>query len=133
MTSHFVDSSVFLFAVGIDDPRRDPARQFLEMAEAAGEAIHVSVEAVQEFAFHRLRRVDRTTALTETASMTESVVLHPFDLAVMDGMLRLLATTTTRGRDAVHAATALAAGFTTIVSFDADFDAVPGLRRLHPQ
>ncbi|GAB96796.1 hypothetical protein KILIM_049_00140 [Kineosphaera limosa NBRC 100340] len=38
-----------------------------------------------------------------------------------------------RGRDAVHAATALAADFSAIVSCDADFDDIPGLRRLEPE
>jgi predicted nucleic acid-binding protein len=32
----------------------------------------------------------------------------------------------------VHAATALASGFTQIVSCDGDFDGIPGLERLDP-
>ena len=44
----------------------------------------------------------------------------------------LVATGTIGGRDAVHAATALAAGFTEIVSADRDLDRVPGLTRRAP-
>ena len=43
-----------------------------------------------------------------------------------------MATGPVRGRDAVHAATALLAGFTEIVSADKDLGSVPGLRRLDP-
>ena len=38
-----------------------------------------------------------------------------------------------RGRDAVHAATALDAGFDTIVSTDRDFDGIPGLTQRDPR
>ena len=37
-----------------------------------------------------------------------------------------------RGRDAVHAATALEHGLVTIISPDPDFDGAPGLTRIEP-
>lgn len=37
-----------------------------------------------------------------------------------------------RGRDAVHAATALAYGIPVVASPDPAFDGVPGIRRLDP-
>ena len=46
--------------------------------------------------------------------------------------LDLTATTRIGGRDAVHAATALLAGFDAVVSPDRDFAVVEGLRRLDP-
>jgi hypothetical protein len=64
--------------------------------------------------------------------MARSLVLHPFDDPVVAKMLDLMDDSRLRGRDAVHAATAVLAGFTTIVSADRDFDGVPGLRRLDP-
>ena len=53
----------------------------------------------------------------------------------MDVLLRarrLIDATQVRGRDAIHAATALGAGFDTIVTTDRDFGSIPGLRRLDP-
>lgn len=59
--------------------------------------------------------------------------LHTFDAAVLDRALELMAVAPIRGRDAVHAATALLAGFDHIVTVDADVVAVPGLRTLTPR
>ena len=61
-----------------------------------------------------------------------AVVTHPFDDEVLARALQLMAGSTIRGRDAVHAATALQSGFDLIVSTDPDFDEVPGIRRLAP-
>ncbi len=59
-------------------------------------------------------------------------VVHAFDEAVTDRTVDLVERSTIAGRDAVHAATALEAGFTEIVSLDRDFDRVPGLTRREP-
>ncbi len=58
--------------------------------------------------------------------------LHPFDDLVLGKALELVDTTTIRGRDAVHAATAMLAGFEEIISADQDFDDIPGLVRISP-
>lgn len=55
-----------------------------------------------------------------------------FDREVLDLSLELIERTGIRGRDAAHAATALAYGIETIASPDPVFDAVPGLRRIDP-
>ena len=61
------------------------------------------------------------------------VVLHRFDEGVLQTAISLVATSTVRGRDAVHAATAIRAGFDAIVTTDSDFDGIPGLRRIDPR
>lgn len=75
---------------------------------------HASVELVQEFLFHRLRRVARAEAVAQARDVADLCVLHSVD------------------RDAVHAATALIDGFPAIVSPDRDFDFVVGLERIDP-
>jgi len=60
------------------------------------------------------------------------VVVAPPAGWILRASVRLVADCGLRGRDAVHAATALAAGFHLIVSCDEDFDAVPGLTRVDP-
>ena len=64
--------------------------------------------------------------------MEELIVWHPVDQEILRRTAALVATGAIGGRDAVHAATALAAGFTEIVSADRDFDRVPGLTRRSP-
>lgn len=132
MSGWFVDTSVFLMAVGSPHEDREPSRAFMARAAGAGHRLHTSVETIQEFMFHRMRRAGRAEALGDARALSRSCVLHSFDADVLDEALGLIERTDLRGRDAVHAAAALTAGFDTIVSLDADFDQVPGLRRLSP-
>lgn len=94
--------------------------------------LHASVELLQEFLFHRLRRTARAVAIRQTRDVQSLCTMHSFDQDIADRMLDLMEGTPIRGRDAVHAATAIAAGFGEIVSADADL-AVPGLDVIPPE
>lgn len=130
--AHLADTSVFAYALGGRHELRDPCRQVIEAATAGRVVLHASVEMVQELLHHRMRRTDRTTALRQARAAGELCVLHAFDPSVLARALDLVATTTVGGRDAVHAATALAHGIGTIISSDPDFDVVPDLVRVAP-
>lgn len=128
----FVDTSVLLLAVGGEHPARDSCRAVLHTAAAGEGRLHLSVEAGQEFLFHRLRRGSKSSAIEQFGQLDRMVVWHAFDAAVLRAARDLVANSDIRGRDAVHAATALGAGFTEFISCDPDFDAVPGLHRIDP-
>lgn len=130
--SHFVDASVLLIAIGGPHAHRAIAQDFMRRADRGTGHLHASVEAVQELVFHRMRMEGRQHAADAGVEASDTLVLHDFDRVVLARSLGLIRECSIRGRDAVHAATALLAGFEEIVSFDADFDAVPGLRRVHP-
>lgn len=132
MNAVFVDTSVLLLAQGGPHPLREGCRLFLGRCQARSVEIHVSIEALQEFTFHRLRGRPRRQALQEAALLRRSLVLHPFDEQVLDAMLTLLEGSDLRGRDAVHAATATVAGFDALVTTDRDFADVPGLTAVGP-
>lgn len=132
MRSVFLDPSVLLLAVGGQHPLREPCRSVLAAAARGELRLHLSVEGGQEFLFHRMRRGRLDDALRLFDLVDELVVWHVFDTDVLHGSRALVATGEVRGRDAVHAATAMLAGFDAIVSCDADFDRVPGLRRIDP-
>lgn len=132
MKALFLDPSVLLLAVGSDDPRREPCRNVLRAAAAGTARLHMSVEGGQEFLFHRMRRSDRASAVRDFDAVDELVVWHAFDIDILRASRSLVAQGTLRGRDAVHAATALDAGFKQIVSSDRDFDGIPGLDRVDP-
>lgn len=127
----WVDTSVLVFAAGGEHPMREPCRRLIAAAAAGTAELHASVEMVQEFVFHRLRRVSRADAVSQARQAGALCALHPFDMDVLQRALELVSAGL-GGRDAVHAATALAHGFEEIVSADRDFDAVPGLRRIDP-
>lgn len=129
-TAVFVDSSVLAYALGGRHPLQGSCRELLAAASGAVE-LHASVEAIQEVAFHRMRTAGRR-GLQEVRQTQEACVLHPFDLAILDHALALSETGSVRGRDAVHAASALQAGFGHIVAADSDFDGISGLTRVPP-
>ena len=132
MKPYFFDPSVLLLAVGDDHPDRDACRNLLDLAGRGSIAIHLSVEGGQEFLFHRMRKGSLASAVEQFRALDQLVTWHSFDAEILRASALLVASGHLRGRDAVHAATAVAAGFTTIISTDHDFNDVPGLRRLTP-
>lgn len=131
--SWFVDTSVLLLAAGGEHPDREPSRVFLDTAVSTGLAVHASIEAMQEYHFHRMRVADRPRALRETRALLAVLHLHEVTAAVFRRSLSVVESTPLRGRDALHAATALEAGFDRIVTLDRDFVHVPGLVAVHPR
>lgn len=131
--SHSVDTAVFAYALGGEHPLREPCQAVVAAAGAGLLELHASVEMVQELVFHRMRRADRNAAVRQARDTAILCVLHDFDRAVLDRALHLIETSEQIGwRDAVHAATALQNGLSTIISPDPAFDQVDGLTRLSP-
>lgn len=132
-TAVLIDATVFNHALGEPGPWRQGARRLLfDLAAGKGRG-YVSTEAVQEVVFHRLRRTgDRRSAAANGRDIAQSFIVLDFDHEVLDASLGLIERTAIRGRDAVHAATALVYGIGMIASSDPAFDAVPGLTRIDP-
>lgn len=128
-----VDSSILVYALGGRDPRREPCRRFLTEVTAGTGRAYASVEMFQEVVHHRMRRSgDRVAPAREVREAIPLFITLPFDHEVLETALGLIERTSIRGRDAVHAATALAYGIETIASSDPAFDDIPGIRRLDP-
>lgn len=130
---YFVDTSVFAYALGDRHEQRPASQRVIEEAAAGHIVLHASVEMVQELLHHRMRRGDHQGALRQATAAGDLCILHPFDHVVLSRALDLVATSRLRGRDAVHAATALVHGTPQFLGADADFDVVPGLRRVPPR
>ncbi len=129
----FIDSNVLLYAVGSDHSWRRACADLVERITLGDVEAHGSVEVIQEFLFHRMRRAGRALAIRQADRIADVISLHAFDESVWRGARNLVETTTIRGRDAVHAATALAHGFSEIVTVDGAFAAVPGLTPVRPE
>lgn len=129
-----LDTAVAVYAFGEDGARRSPCRALLVRAAAGDIRAYSSVEMIQEFVHHRLRRTgDRSIAAANGRDLASICTLLNFDREVLDLSLDLIERLpTVRGRDAVHAATALAYGIETIASPDRAFDGIPGLTRIDP-
>ena len=112
---------------------RAGCRRIVAAAGSGEIELHASVEMVQEFVFHRIRRGDRRSAVRQARDVAGLCILHDFDRIILQTALDLIADTDNLGgRDAVHAATALQHGLSLIISPDRAFDQVVGIRRLDP-
>lgn len=129
-----LDTSIAVYALGAADRRRDSCRDFLQRAASGEFRAYASVEMVQELVHHRLRRLgDRRGAAADGRSLSAACTLLRFDHEVLELSLDLIERVPTiRGRDAVHAATAIAYGIERIASTDKAFDNLPGLIRIDP-
>lgn len=129
-----LDTAVVAYTLGDDHPLKPPCVASIDAIDAGRIAAHASVELVQELMYHRLRRTDRATAVQQARDAKSMCVLHDFDMDVLERTLALVAShPRIRGRDAVHAATALEHGIETVLSPDTAFDGIPGLRRVDPR
>lgn len=128
----FIDSNVPMYLVGAEHPRKVDSRRHLERVIGEGERLVTDVEVFQEI-LHRYVAIDRRDAIQPAFDALLGVVddVFPVELrdverakAVVLGRRRLSA------RDAIHVAVMEREKVTRVLSFDAGFDAVPGLSRI---
>ncbi len=130
----FLDTNVFLYAVGAAHPERDRCAEVLRRVASGTLDATINSEIVQEV-LHVLTRHGRPKDALKLARhlislfpdllpVTRDDVIGACDLLEHYPRLSL--------RDAVHAATMLRNGLKTIVSVDAEFDRLSQIRRLAP-
>ena len=129
-----IDAAVAIYALSSSDPRSAPCRRLLDEVMAGRGRGYASTEMIQEVVHHRMRKyADRSLAILDGKDLMAGLVILDFDREVLDLSLELIERVPTiRGRDAVHAATAIAYGIETIASPDPAFDGIPGITRLDP-
>ena len=127
------DTAVPANALGSEHRYRLPCIAVLDAATTNRVRGSASTEMIQELMHHRLRRgLDRAAAVSIGRETSALFTVLNFDREMLDLSLDLIERTAIRGRDAVHAATALAYGIETIVSPDRAFDGIPGITRVDP-
>lgn len=128
----FVDSNVPMYLVGADHPHKVDARRLLERLITEGERLATDVEVFQEI-LHRFVALERRDAIQPTFDVLRDVVdevypIHDADVerakTIVLGRRRLSA------RDAIHVAVMEREGVRRILTFDAGFDAMPGIERI---
>jgi predicted nucleic acid-binding protein len=131
MPTVFLDTNVFLYAIGAQHPLKAPSQRILERV-GDGELDAVSsTEVVQEILYVLIRRGFRETGLKLARHTTQLLGgLLPVtqdDLLTACDLIELYPALPTR--DAIHAATMLNNGISEIVTADGHFDNVRGIRR----
>lgn len=129
-----VDTNVLVYAVGAEHPLREPCRQLVEAVGARRLDATTTVEAIQEFVHVRTRWHGRASAieLGRRYAAVFSPLLVSTAEALDDGLRLYARHEDLDAFDAVLAATAIPADASALVSADAAFDGVRGLRHVAP-
>ena len=129
----FIDSNVPMYLVGAAHPHKTDSQILLERLIAAGERLVTDAEVLQEV-LHRYAAIDRREAIEPVFRVILDVVDDVLAIEKRD-VLRAGEIAQNRAllsaRDAVHIAVMERHGIESILSFDADFDRWPGLKRIH--
>ena len=122
-----------MYLIGAAHPRKAEAQILLERLIAAGERLVTDAEVLQEI-LHRYTAIERRDAIPAAMRLTLDIVDEVFPIEKAD-VLRASEITQNRAalsaRDAIHIAIMERQAIRSILSFDADFDRWPGLRRAH--
>jgi hypothetical protein len=130
----FVDSNIPMYLVGAAHRHKDESQRLLERSIAAGQRLVTDAEVLQEI-LHRYTAIERRDAIQPAFDALLGVVdeVCPVDRDVVERAKRMvLGMPRLSARDAVHLAVMEARRITTIMTFDAGFDAAPGVERLRP-
>lgn len=129
-----LDTTVLVYAVGAEHRFRDPCRTLIELLVRGRLAATTTVEVIQEFAYVRARGRGRADATRLACAYTDLLrpLLSPSDVDVRRGLALWEARVSLGAFDAVLAETARAAGADALVSADAAFAEVGGLRHVVP-
>jgi uncharacterized protein len=134
MTRVFLDTNIFLYAIGGEGPHRAPCRAVLAAVGRGALGGVTNSEVLQEILHVRARRVtlkDATSAARSAASIVAEVV--PVTAAdVLDACALLDSHPGLSARDALHVATMQNSQISLLVSVDRDFDSLKTLKRLNP-
>lgn len=130
----FLDTNVFLYAVGVHPYYRKPCRRILAGAGRGEFEAVVNIEVLQEYVHVRSRKgIGRETAALESTDIVSSCRVEDVNMATFQVAQRTFVASPSVGfRDAVHAATVGSQLVDGVVSSDRGFDAVPGLTRFDP-
>jgi predicted nucleic acid-binding protein len=129
----FVDSNIPMYVAGADHPHKASARRFLEQVRSGKIDACTSTEVLQEI-LHRYTSLGRRDLARDVYNLFAGIcpVVLGVTLADTDRARDLLvAHHGISSRDAVHAAVMLNHRVKTIATFDAGFDGITGIKRVH--
>ncbi len=128
----FVDSNVPMYLIGAPHPHKVDAHRIVQRCIAQGDRLVTDVEVLQEI-LHRYVAIGRRDMIQPAFDAVLGLVdeVMPLDTTDLEAAKTVaLGSTRLSARDAVHVAVMRRHRIGTLVSFDADFDVVPGITRL---
>jgi predicted nucleic acid-binding protein len=122
-----------MYLVGAAHPHKTDSQMLLERLIAAGERLVTDAEVLQEI-LHRYTSINKREAIEPAICAILDIVDDVLPIEKRD-VLRAAEIVRNpslfSARDAVHVAVMERHGIASILSFDADFDRWPGLKRIH--
>jgi predicted nucleic acid-binding protein len=121
-----------MYLVGAAHAHKDDAQRLLERAVQDGIKLVTSAEVFQEL-LHRYTAIGRRDAIQPAWDALRSVVDEVFPVEMADAERArgiVLERQTLSARDALHLSVMERRGVLRIMSFDAGFDAYPGIARV---
>ena len=128
----FVDSNIPMYLVGAAHPHKADAQRLLERCVADEERLVTDAEVLQEI-LHRYSAIGRRDAISPAFEALLAVVDEVFPIELRDVERSrdvLLAIPGLSARDALHVSVMERRSIARILSFDAGFDALPGVARI---
>ena len=128
----FVDSNVPMYLVGAPHPNKDRAAAALVRLKGDSEEFVTDVEVYQEI-LHRYSSLGRLNFIDKAFSTLDEIVYNVLSFGMAEihearDVIRLV--NGIPAKDAIHVAVMRRAGITRILSYDTDFDAIPGIERV---
>lgn len=127
-----VDSNLPMYLIGAEHPHKIDAQRLLERSIADGEKLVTDVEVLQEI-LHRYSAIGRSDAIQPCFDALLGAVDEVFPVEQQDVLSArdlMLGVSSLSSRDAIHVAIMQRYSIGRIMSFDRDFDGVPGIDRL---
>ncbi len=122
-----------MYLIGAPHPHKSESQFLLERFISAGQRLVTDAEVLQEIV-HRYAAIGKREAIGPAFQLVLDVVDDVFPIEKAD-VLRAGEIVQNRAllssRDSVHIAVMERHGIRSILSFDADFDRWPGLKRIH--
>jgi predicted nucleic acid-binding protein len=130
----FIDANIPMYVAGREHRFKSPSTLFLRRVAEGKVRAASDVEVLQEilYRYHHLREIEKGFVVFEAFAQAVPVI-YP---VLLEDALRakelLRAHPGIKPRDALHAAVLRGRGLDTIVSYDRDFDRIPGIKRVEP-
>jgi len=128
----FVDSNIPMYLVGAIHPNKTTAQHILETCISTHVRLITDVEVFQEI-LHRYGAIQRREAIQPAFDVLSGIVDEVFHIEQQDLLMAkdiMLGNDCLSARDAIHIAVMTHHGISQIFSFDAGFDAYPGIHRI---
>jgi hypothetical protein len=128
----FIDSNIPMYLVGGAHPHQAESQVLVERLAAAGQQLVTDAEVLQEI-LHRYTAIGRRNKIGPAFQVLLDIVDDVFAVEKAD-VLRAAEIAqhlaSFSARDALHIAVMERHGVQSVLSFDADFDRWPGLKRI---